>query len=123
MLGQLIPEAQRNWRNAMEVYNQYRIKDIPKKDISKRDLLRIVKESCTVVEDAGDLIRVKYRWGPSMAFEWNVSIEDKGTTNDLVIENLEDPWTRFGEDALWSGRRLAYKIRTWIIDWIQEEET
>ena len=107
----------------MEIYNQYRIKAIPKEEISKVDVLRIVRECCKVVEDSDELITVKYRYGANIAYQWDISVDDKGETNDLVIENLEDPFSRFGVEALWAGRKLAQKIQSWIKDWIQEEES
>ncbi len=98
----------------MTVHNQFRIKSIPKQVISEGHLLNIVRDHCNVLDDFGNVLRVKYRYGANLADIWDVYVEDKGGVYDLVGENDTNPWTTFGAIAVFSGRKLLCKIERLI---------
>jgi hypothetical protein len=105
----------------MVVFNQFRIKSIPLKYISKRDLLRIVRECGKVVDDSEDVVWVRYSWRLNLPSTWKVYVEEKDGVSDLVLENVEDPFTSLGIFAVYSGRKLLCRIEEHIEEWIRQD--
>ncbi len=61
----------------MAIYNQFRIKSIPKDRFSEERLLDIIRKNCKVISESNKKIRVKYSYEHGLSTEWDIYIEDR----------------------------------------------
>ena len=94
----------------MAVCNQFRIKNLPRSRYSREQVWDIIYSKAKVISKSEDSIRIRYRWGLNMAKEWEVFLEYKRDTFDIVMENNDRPWSTYGCVGCWGGREFLTKI-------------
>jgi hypothetical protein len=72
--------------------------------------MQIISENDNVKRSDGKRIRIKYRYGGNFAFEWDVFIERRKDTFEIVMENSEEPFTTFGYVGAFGGREFLKEI-------------
>jgi hypothetical protein len=88
----------------MKIANQFRLVAIPKEKYSINDLLNIIRSNSNIIEDRGEYVIIKYRYGLNLSNQWTVFIEETRHGYDLVIENFENPSTTIG----WAAKYIVH---------------
>lgn len=74
-----------------KIYNQFRIKGIPKDEIFKEEIVEIIGDVFKVIEQREDVIKVmtkRHTLNPPS--NWDLVIEEKEETFEISIENTTD---------------------------------
>lgn len=102
------------------IYNQFRIKDIPRDEIHRDELMEIIGNVFTVLEIRKDVIRIRTKWhSPNPRTEWDLIIHKIGDSYEISIEN-DDDWDnsyfRRSDDARFFMKHLLRVIDKRILD-------
>jgi len=96
------------------VYNQFRIKDIPKDEIHRDEIEEMVGEVFRFLGRDHEVMHIKTRihsLGPTV--EWDLRIEERGEVIDIVLENTKSdfgPYRNMFFDARTLMKQLHGKI-------------
>lgn len=74
-----------------KVYNQFRVKGIPKDEIFKEEIVEIIGDVFKVIEQREDVIKVKTRRHTlNPPSNWDLVIEEKERSFEIYIENTRE---------------------------------